>query len=305
MKPNLHGNRGTDATLAEVLSLHRQQTRDIPRRVTAALDMQRDAVARVEDLRGAPLAGCDVLEVGPGQARLFLMAIGLTNRAIGVEMAPRPARLGAAAPWRIWRRKDRSRLAKTLGRAVLGLERRTRSELARQLGVRADQLHARVVAGNAEALPFPDACFDAVLSSSVFEQLEHPDRAAAEVARVLRPGGVAHMITRLYTSHTGAHDAQLFTDPRARPPRAHLRAGTQARVQPCCDLNQWRLADYRRVFEDHWPGHGDMLVQEDYPPQTTLDALHAAGELQALGDEELRASALITTWRKPGGTILH
>jgi ubiquinone/menaquinone biosynthesis C-methylase UbiE len=44
-------------------------------------------------------------------------------------------------------------------------------------------------AGNAEALSFPDASFDAVVMSFGLLHLEHPDQALAEAHRVLRPGG--------------------------------------------------------------------------------------------------------------------
>jgi ubiquinone/menaquinone biosynthesis C-methylase UbiE len=43
---------------------------------------------------------------------------------------------------------------------------------------------------NWEALPFEDASFDGILASSVFEYLVDVPRVAAELARVLRPGGV-------------------------------------------------------------------------------------------------------------------
>ncbi|MBX3286910.1 MAG: class I SAM-dependent methyltransferase, partial [Actinobacteria bacterium] len=41
----------------------------------------------------------------------------------------------------------------------------------------------------ADALPFPDAAFDAVVACLVFEHIEAVDDAIDEVARVLRPGG--------------------------------------------------------------------------------------------------------------------
>ena len=46
----------------------------------------------------------------------------------------------------------------------------------------------------AEALPFPDASFDHVVSSLVFCSVTDPKRALAEIERVLRPGGVLHML---------------------------------------------------------------------------------------------------------------
>jgi len=44
-------------------------------------------------------------------------------------------------------------------------------------------------AGDAEALPFPDASFDAVVMSFGLLHLARPDQALAETHRVLRPGG--------------------------------------------------------------------------------------------------------------------
>jgi ubiquinone/menaquinone biosynthesis C-methylase UbiE len=49
--------------------------------------------------------------------------------------------------------------------------------------------HAEVVATPAERLPFDDDSFDTVVSTMVFCTVEHPEQAAAEVARVLKPGG--------------------------------------------------------------------------------------------------------------------
>ena len=45
------------------------------------------------------------------------------------------------------------------------------------------------VAANAHHLPFADASFDAVVSFNTFEHLYDPDRATAEIFRVLKPGG--------------------------------------------------------------------------------------------------------------------
>jgi SAM-dependent methyltransferase len=49
------------------------------------------------------------------------------------------------------------------------------------------QLDFRV--GNAEALPFPDDSFDAVVGNFVMLHLSRPEKAAAEFVRVLCPGG--------------------------------------------------------------------------------------------------------------------
>ena len=48
---------------------------------------------------------------------------------------------------------------------------------------------AKLACGDAERLPFSDACFDAVLSSSSLHFWPSAHRALEEIRRVLRPGG--------------------------------------------------------------------------------------------------------------------
>jgi SAM-dependent methyltransferase len=50
---------------------------------------------------------------------------------------------------------------------------------------------ARVVAGDATAMPFPDGFFDAVIAAEVLEHIPADQAALNELARVLRPGGLA------------------------------------------------------------------------------------------------------------------
>jgi SAM-dependent methyltransferase len=49
--------------------------------------------------------------------------------------------------------------------------------------------------GDLDRLPFAAASFDAVLASHVIEHLPRPERALAEVARVLKPGGRFLLLT--------------------------------------------------------------------------------------------------------------
>ncbi|HEU4411541.1 MAG TPA: bifunctional 2-polyprenyl-6-hydroxyphenol methylase/3-demethylubiquinol 3-O-methyltransferase UbiG [Polyangiaceae bacterium] len=44
--------------------------------------------------------------------------------------------------------------------------------------------------GDALALPYPDASFDVACAMDFLEHVEHPARAVAEIARVLRPSGL-------------------------------------------------------------------------------------------------------------------
>jgi ubiquinone/menaquinone biosynthesis C-methylase UbiE len=103
-------------------------------------------------LRGAEL-GDDVLEIGPG--------FGATTRV-----------LAGQAP------------ALTVLELDEGYCRRLRQELPREV---------TIVEGDATAMPFEDARFSAVVCFTMLHHLPSPEaqnRLLAEVARVLRPGGL-------------------------------------------------------------------------------------------------------------------
>lgn len=72
------------------------------------------------------------------------------------------------------------------------------ASMARRLERRAAKRERapRVVVAPAERLPFPDDAFDTVVSTLVLCTVPEPDRALAEIRRVLKPGG-----TLLFIEH--------------------------------------------------------------------------------------------------------
>lgn len=57
---------------------------------------------------------------------------------------------------------------------------------------------AQAVRADLLALPFPDATFDRVIASEVLEHVRQDQQAMAEIARVLRPGGMAAVTVPRY-----------------------------------------------------------------------------------------------------------
>lgn len=68
-----------------------------------------------------------------------------------------------------------------------------RAAAAQQVGARA-AVPVQVRTASAEELPFDDNVFDHVVSSLVFCSVREPQQALAEIGRVLKPGGMLHMV---------------------------------------------------------------------------------------------------------------
>lgn len=102
--------------------------------------------------RAGVTAGQDVLDVATGTGNIALRAAAAGARVVGLDLTPE---LFYAAQQR-----------------------------AAEWGVEIEW-----VEGDAEALPFPDACFDHVLSAFGVQFAPRHEVTAAELARVCRPGG--------------------------------------------------------------------------------------------------------------------
>ena len=108
--------------------------------------------------------------------------------------------------------------------------------MARQLREKASRLSipAEVVEAPAEALPFPDDSFDTVALTLVLCTVPEPDRALAEIARVLRPGG-----RFLFLEHVRADEPGLARwQDRLNPPWRVFGHG--------CNCNRDTLATIER-----------------------------------------------------------
>lgn len=68
------------------------------------------------------------------------------------------------------------------------------------------------VRGFADDMPFPDASFDTVLCTEVLEHVSEPQRVAAEIMRVLKPGGsLVLTVPQFYPVHEAPYDFFRYT----------------------------------------------------------------------------------------------
>ncbi|MFM7321751.1 MAG: class I SAM-dependent methyltransferase [Armatimonadota bacterium] len=70
--------------------------------------------------------------------------------------------------------------------------------------------HRRLVLGSGTALPFASNTFDGALALDVLEHIPDDAGAAREMARVLRPGGLAVVTVPAYRFLWSGHDVALF-----------------------------------------------------------------------------------------------
>jgi len=126
--------------------------------------------------------GSTFLDIACGKGEsVFLLAEAYGCRAVGIDLSPR----------------------KIVGAAAAATERGLDSIVS-------------FLVSDAEGLPFADAAFDVVISECSFSVLPCKERAASEIARVLKPGGrlvmtdiVAGAARTGGGSHESARDADL------------------------------------------------------------------------------------------------
>jgi SAM-dependent methyltransferase len=282
----------------ELWNLYLFHHNNVERRVSNVVDRARTAEVRIAERLGAPVAGQRLLDVGPGQQMPYLSYFAVQNDAVGVDLDLVAEQLTPRAYVAMFQQNGAVRVAKTLGRRALGLHKRYRAELAKQIGV-AELGGYSLVQADGSRLGFRAGGFDVMFSNSVFEHLEHPEMVMRDTARVLRPGGVAYVSVYTWTSEAGCHDPRIFAGRREGLPLwSHLRERYAHLVRPNAYLNRWRIDEWRACFEREWPGvEIDVHLNEELRPE--LDRLRGSGELGAYRDEELLVTDLVAIWRKP------
>lgn len=190
-----------------------------------------------------------VLEVGSGQrfaVTLLLHSSGVAAAGIDVDYVD--PTFSPAGFLGIWHHNGFERFLKSLVRHLL-FDKTYYVALAEQFGkpLRWDGVDIRRM--NVCNLSFPDNSFDYVFSHSVFEHIEDVERAAEELARALKKGGIADLDAHLYPSISGGHNLEWLRPdevPSTKvPPWDHLRDN---QYPAFLYLNQLREGDYLDIF---------------------------------------------------------
>jgi demethylmenaquinone methyltransferase / 2-methoxy-6-polyprenyl-1,4-benzoquinol methylase len=164
-----------------------------------------------------------------------------------------------------------ARLLRSRGFNVTGVDL-TEAMLRRASGQR--------VAGDANALPFPDVTFDALTFSYLFRYVDDPPATLSELVRVIRPGGIIASVE--------------FGVPSA----AWARAGWSAYARGAFPL----LA---RLVSPGWREVGDFLPSSivawarDWPVQRQVEMWRDAGLVDVRAQEMTLGTAVVMWGRVP------
>lgn len=180
------------------------------------------------------------------------------------------------------------------GAEVTGLDLAT--NLVEKARARADaaRVNVRFDEGDAEMLPYPDASFDLVVSLIGAMFAPRPDRVAAELLRVCRPGGRIAMANWTPEGHVG----QMFkTIGKHLPPpplmESPVKWGIEATARERLQPGAASISTTKRMYPMRYP----------FPPAEVVEffftfygpTLKAYGALDAAGQAALRKD-LVQLW---------
>ena len=155
----------------------------------------------------------------------------------------------------------------------------------------ADGVEARFEEGDAEALPYPDAGFDVVMSMFGAMFAPRPERVVSELTRVCRSGGVIAMAN--WTPQGFAGKLFAVTARHVPPPDGivpPLLWGDEETVRKRFADSTSRVDTVRRRIESEFPfpPHETVQLFRDYfgPTQVAFSRLDPAGQAAFAADLE-------------------
>ncbi len=109
---------------------------------------------------------------------------------------------------------------------------------------------ATAVSGDATAMPFPDASFDRVIAAEVLEHIPSDQRAMNEIARVLRPGGIAAVTVPAWLPE---RICWALSDDYHNVPGGHVRIYTRAEIEAKLTLAGLAVGPHHHAHGLHSP----------------------------------------------------
>jgi SAM-dependent methyltransferase len=107
---------------------------------------------------------------------------------------------------------------------------------------------------DATHMDLPSESIDLFVSFAAVEHVLDVPQAAAEMRRVLTPGGIAHLNTHLWGSLSGGHEKKFWNGgipAHLSVPWMHLRDAQWTTEIP---LDRWRREDYLKECRRHFEG---------------------------------------------------
>jgi len=288
-----YANFGVVNAFREVVHALRERN-EVDKAVAVALERIHRDEQRIARCLGKPIRQLDILEIGGGQQMERARYFGINNQVTAIDLDVIPCGFDLGSYLRMFQENGFGRLAKTVGRKLLLVDRGKQLAWEKALGITNLPTPTFIQGDICQAIPKPEA-YDIVVSWSTFEHLSEPKIALQNAIRSLRPGGVLYIGIHLYTSNSGHHDLRAFTG-FPLPFWAHLRASTSHLIQPSSYLNEWRLSQWRSLFEQEAKGYEEFL--ESYGSEQYLTS-DIRSELSEYADEELCTVDAFYVWQKP------
>ncbi len=293
-----YANFGLRRSASQLVGLLRNDPADV-----SGLEVLRDLVdrdvERIERQLGDSLAGRRILEIGPGQGLERAHYLGQRNTVESLDIDMATVGFDPRGWSAMWRTNGPGRVVKSVGRELL-VGRRMRRRWVRLVG---GEHYVYPVRHQGDIAEWSNdgAPFDVVVSWSVFEHVRDVRSAVLSMLRTLRPDGVVMVSIHNYTSFNGHHDIRSFSGfDDERLMWGHLRPSTSSFVEPSAYLNEWRLREWRGLFDELLPGHDEYTdrAAENEEHERLLDGKMGA-ELSDYDRDELLTVNIQFVGRRP------
>ncbi|HTG85469.1 MAG TPA: class I SAM-dependent methyltransferase [Pyrinomonadaceae bacterium] len=187
-------------------------------------------------------------------------------------------------------------LRKLVGEIVY--DRHYYTTLARKTGLKLTERNLDLRKGDVHSVPIPDGSVDVVHSNATWEHIPDVAEANRQVARVLRPGGLAYIEIHLFPALSGGHDLPWIVPGKTElgdvRPWQHL---TNPTWQAPVFLNRLRERDYERLFKTT-PGLEIIGWQTEYTEGQQLLTEQIRAQLPEYTPEELTKRSIIVVARR-------